>query len=311
MKEDSRYIFAVGRIRALEARLLGSDLLTRLVGSDTDEEAFRVLSETDYKTLRQKSLDEFFYEASEDTVNLLKGLSLDEPLTCILSSRQGFASARVALKSALAGDKMEPKGVRENNTGLSREVADAAKRAEAVFSKSGSWREVDIIFEKEWLRCIHLELKKLGSDFLEELLLRFVDLTNIKSFFRLKVMSAEKVSLANALLDYGSLEKALFISSYEEAVDVFPGKVAHTSYGELVREGEGYLRENNSLARLERRASEHILGFLKKSRYVVSGCEPIIAYLIFKENELRSLRTILTGKQAGIGKDFIKEMIPR
>lgn len=302
MKEDSRYTFAVGKIRALEAKLFGRDIISRLISSDTEEETSRILSETDYKNLKSKNFDEFFRKNLKDTIKMLKNLSLNEPITRILSLRYDFNNARVALKNALAKDG--------GTKGLPRGFADTAKTAEAVFSKNKSWREIDIIFEKEWLRHMYSEVEKLGNDFLRNLLIRFADITNIKTFFRLRAISAEKSLLSNTLLNYGSIQKTLFVEGWEEPQEVFPKKISHTPYSEFVKEGEVFSRENNSLARLERLSSEHILEFLKKCRYVVSGYEPIVAYLIFKENELRSLKIILIGKQAGINNDLIKEMVP-
>ena len=42
------------------------------------------------------------------------------------------------------------------------------------------------------------------------------------------------------------------------------------------------------------------MGFLKTTRYLIAGCQPVIAYLLMKEAEIRTVRMILTGKKNGL-----------
>lgn len=48
---------------------------------------------------------------------------------------------------------------------------------------------------------------------------------------------------------------------------------------------------------------------LKKAKFVPFGLEPLIAYMIAKENDLKTARIILAGKVAGIDKQRIAEKV--
>lgn len=49
--------------------------------------------------------------------------------------------------------------------------------------------------------------------------------------------------------------------------------------------------------------------YLKKAKLISFGPEPIIAYIFAKENEIKAVRIILTGKKNGVDPDIIKERL--
>ena len=52
--------------------------------------------------------------------------------------------------------------------------------------------------------------------------------------------------------------------------------------------------------RLERLCEEHLLGFLRTTRSLAAGPQPVIAYFLMKENEIRTVRMVLTCKNNGL-----------
>ena len=59
----------------------------------------------------------------------------------------------------------------------------------------------------------------------------------------------------------------------------------------------GYLASNKSFLKVEQQCDEHLTGFLKSTVQITAGPQPIIAYLLMKENEIRTVRLILTAKR--------------
>ncbi len=71
------------------------------------------------------------------------------------------------------------------------------------------------------------------------------------------------------------------------------------------------LINNGSFVGFERTGRDLILGHLRKANLIAFGIEPLIAYLLTKENEVRMIRTIMVGKLNNLQPDRIKESLPR
>ena len=70
-----------------------------------------------------------------------------------------------------------------------------------------------------------------------------------------------------------------------------------TLYYELVEAGVNYLVSDKSFLKIEQQCDEHIGGYLSEGMMVTAGSQPVIAYLLLKESEIRKVRLILTAKK--------------
>jgi len=82
-----------------------------------------------------------------------------------------------------------------------------------------------------------------------------------------------------------------------------------TPYYRLVDAGAVYLNSNKSFLKLEQQCEQHLTGFLKSTVQITTGPQPIIAYLLLKENEIRTVRLILTAKKNNLGTKLILDRI--
>jgi V/A-type H+-transporting ATPase subunit C len=69
-----------------------------------------------------------------------------------------------------------------------------------------------------------------------------------------------------------------------------------TPYNRIVETGANYLASNNSFLKAEQQCEEYLTGFLKSTSVITAGPQPVIAFLLLKENEIRTVRLILTAK---------------
>jgi V/A-type H+-transporting ATPase subunit C len=88
------------------------------------------------------------------------------------------------------------------------------------------------------------------------------------------------------------LEKALDIG-YESQGQLF----FVLPYHRVVETGANYLMSDKSFLKIEQQCDEFLTGFLKSTIQITAGPQPIIAYLLMKENEIRDVRLILTAKK--------------
>ena len=60
---------------------------------------------------------------------------------------------------------------------------------------------------------------------------------------------------------------------------------------------------------MEKILDEHFINFINRTRYMAMGVEPVIAWLFYREAEIRNVRLILTSKINGIPNNIIGERL--
>jgi len=58
---------------------------------------------------------------------------------------------------------------------------------------------------------------------------------------------------------------------------------------------------------IEKLFDNKLIEYVKSAKYISYGIEPLAAYLIAKENEIKIARIIMAGKLAGIPSELIRE----
>lgn len=341
MADDARYAYAVGRIRALEIRLLDKSRFESMVSARDAEEALRTLSDTDYgpflpEPKRGRDFEVALNGELKSVLGLVSLLSQDAELTDIFRLRYDFHNLKVFLKlkylqaeegyrpltrparrhfgggyGLMDAGLIEPtklkKIVEEDNyKELPRELRLAAERAIKTFQETHDAQRIALILDGEMSALFYQKTRPNDYSFLRGYFRTDFDLTNIKNFLRVKELRLGKGFFEEIFLEGGSLEKSLFLESSEEPVNNFVSLLSPTPYGALVAEGIKYRQENRSWSELERLADNYLLSYLRRAKYIVFGLEPLIAYLLARENEIKMIRIIMVGKLNGMPEDLIR-----
>jgi len=66
---------------------------------------------------------------------------------------------------------------------------------------------------------------------------------------------------------------------------------------------------NKSFLKTEQQCEQHLTGFLKTTVSITAGPQPLVAYLLMKENEIRMVRLILTAKKNFLDTKLILDRI--
>ena len=103
MSDDTRYAYAVGRIRVLETRLLDKSRLDSLVEARSAEEVLKALADTDYgpflaELKEARGFEEALNGELKNVLRLVSDLSQDAELTDIFRLRYDFHNLKVLLK---------------------------------------------------------------------------------------------------------------------------------------------------------------------------------------------------------------------
>lgn len=328
--DDLRYTYCVGRIRALETRLLSRERLHRMAEAPDAEEVLRALQDTEYAPHLSEIDSVSRYEGilsreRRRVLGLYLDLSLDPPIDEIFLSRFDFHNLKVMLKSAVCEqdfdfvlsdsgripvEELKEIFSEEKYERLPEFLQGAVEEAISSYYSKKDPRLIDLAVDRAQFDFQLNRALAVDNAFVTGLTKLNIDLVNLLIFFRIKWLEEGVGALRDSLLDGGYLERRFLLSVLEEPWEGLPHRFFVTPYLKIVEQGGSYLRQNSSFARLERLCDDHRIGFLQGTKLLSFGVEPLIAYLLAKETEIRSLRMLFVGKLNQIAPALIKERLP-
>jgi V/A-type H+-transporting ATPase subunit C len=325
---DVRYAYAVGRIRALEMRLLGKQRLDRLAEARDMEEALRLLADTVY-AMHLEEVEESGYEAfirneERRLLDLVDSLSLDPETSDILRLIYDFHNLKVSVRERISGRdlghlyvdlaRFEPEIIRaalrsESIEALPGLLLGPASEAVEIYSKSHDLSLVDTIIDKHMYARFLTVATAYGSLFIEALVRAWIDLANVRIFLRARFLKMESRTLPELLIEGGSVRLTDFTEAFGLPLEEVLQRFTFSPYRRVIEQGGLGVEGEESFVPLERATDEHMVSFLRLARYFTFGLEVIVAYGLRKRNELRLLKLVLAAKDRGLGPEAIKERI--
>ncbi|KPL18988.1 MAG: hypothetical protein AMJ92_05320 [candidate division Zixibacteria bacterium SM23_81] len=325
-KDDTRYAYAVGRVRALETKFLTKADFSRLLDAPDFPQALRLLAEMGYPVSEETTDYESVLMAEQrEALLLLEKLSEDEELSTFFRQRYDYHNLKALLKGKHSQQDLEQAYIDmglislenlaqavmgEETRALPERLARAMLAAEAAFAESRSPQDLDVAVDREQYSAMTEALRRMENHFLQTWMTWEVDLLNIKSFLRLRWLEESTRLMERDLLPGGSLDAGFFREIREEPLDTLSQTFMRTPYGKAIAEGISQLKVQKSFAALERSCDDLVIQLLKKSRETSFGVEPLVVYLLLKEFEIRAVRATLVGKLNDLPKEKIKERLP-
>jgi len=329
MARELDFLYASARIKALETKLLGKSTIDRILEADGPEEALKVLSDTDYGSDIaemnniydfEKVLTNSLKRTYKDVADSLK----DDSIIKFFSLKQDYHNLKVLMKGKILGvsgksyiselstislDEME-KLMDEDVTAMVPEtIKNAYRNAMSAYELSQDPQQIDLILDKALYEELYKIVLSTNNDLLRSYFNALVDLTNIKTMFRLIRMKADVRVLERALLPGGTINKETFEKLFSEPVQSIIENFASSPYNHIVEKGLSAWERSNSAAVFERLSDDYLLNMAKKGKYKPFGAETVIGYLIARENEIKNLRILLVGKINRISSEMIKERL--
>ncbi|NLK00723.1 MAG: V-type ATP synthase subunit C [Clostridia bacterium] len=334
--KGAEYAYAVGRIRVLETRLLDEGRLDRMVESSSVDEAFKILGETEYAHMMAEVESVYDFEeilqAELERIHLLmQEINPQAHLTDLISLKYDFHNLKVLLKGkylketgGAMDDLLLPMGTipledlqalifdeefQEDDYELPEEVCRAVEEIAEEFEASGDPQLIDLSLDRTLYEMLVGRAKELKSTVLEELFVREVDLTNIKTFLRVKRMGRDRRFLRRTMLPHGRLPVDLFSDLLDEPLEALAESLEKSQYADLADVLVREWQEKGNVTGFEKLADNMLIDHLRQVKYTTLGLEPLLGYLYAKETEIKNIRIILVGKVNGLPMDEIKERL--
>ena len=324
-KEDWRYTYQSAVVRVLHAQMFTKGFLHDLANAQSFEQAIEMLASTEY-AIGQGSKD--FAEVESmlllkraETRKFFSDLVIDKEIIGFLRTREDFTNMRLALRRKLTDkpigtDYIDDGSVpaeefrdifeQENYAPFPEHMQEAIESAVLAYYQNKNVRDIDYALDVSEAEYRIKRASELGNVFLLSMFRVRIDLTNIRTVLRLKFTESQdrEVFLPGGFIEIERLKHALDIG-YEAIPPLFFA----TPYFEIVESGVHYLTSKKSFLRLEQRCDQYMNEFLMSTFQITAGPQPVIAYFLLKEDEIRRVRLLLTAKKNGLDARLVLDRI--
>ncbi len=323
------YLFGSANIRTLENAIVGRERIEKLLNTKTTDEAWSLLSDWGVNVIRNSEDGKPMRE--ETLLGILKGaydriseLAPDSdalrlwlyPYDCnnLKAAQKAFirgidpASMLFDFGTLAASDivKMVEKGDYE---GLPTNMQESAQKAMDEYAKTKNPQVIDLILDKACWRDMLDCAKASGEAFVLRLVQTRIDLLNAMialRILRMKSGDVGKVLFADAFLEGGNLSferMSECLTNGEDALWAFLYRTNYSVFAEKFAKGDG------ALSTAEKLADNYWMSLVLENKFIPMGLEVMVAFLAAHEYEVKNLRILLSGKEAGIATATIRERI--
>lgn len=326
---DSNFAYAIGRIRAIEKRLIDKGKFDRMIDSKTPEEALKTIAEAGYSETSSILDNVREYESilkleGKRLYALLKDITSDSEVFDIFLLKNDYHNIKVILKSefleieiddnlltwgTIPIEQIKALIIDRNFANLSIYMKESIEDSLDIFSITKDPRQVDLILDRAYFKHILDIARKSGFPYISQLIETMIDTTNIKTYLRIKNLNMSLDLLSRALIPGGMLDNSILLDNLDKSLDELLEKTRKTKYSNLMVDGIADYTIKGNFSKLEKLIDDQIIGIVKKTKYNALGIEPLIGYLVAKETEIKNLRIVMVGKINNIPNEIIRERL--
>jgi V/A-type H+-transporting ATPase subunit C len=332
MADDTRYAYAVARVRGLETRLLDRQWVERLLAEDA-EGALKVLADSAFQESvsdvdRPEGLENGLVRALTETLSTVAALSPEPELIDLFRVRWDFRNLKSLTKAALlklpeeatgqAGEEIGlvdgpgtvalpvlQKALQDDDlTSLPSVLAGAVRAAMDSYRDSNELAGVDREFDLAMWKHHLGTAGESGNEFLVGYFHIEIDIANVKTFVRIKEAGRDRTDLSRAFLPGGTLDLSFFEAHLSEPVDAFARSLEYGRYGALAPVFREWTAERAHL--LELACDNILLNHVERARTIAYGIEPLVAFLLLRQLEIKLVRTAVAAKLDGVPRDEVE-----
>jgi V/A-type H+-transporting ATPase subunit C len=218
-------------------------------------------------------------------------------------------TARQALRPAQVDPDLLYHQIAEHRSdGLPEWVFQAALEAVRRYMIQYDMSAVDAWLDQiAWRRACSLA-EQTGNRFLTGWLCRKIDLINLEMLLRTRTMRAGRELLGNALLTGGSVQVQHVLDLYGESKDAIVAFYARTPYASLAEQCQNYELKDQA-ARYGLLADNLLMAHVRSARWIISGPEVPLAWVLARQTEIKNVRIILTCLRNGLPKAQARDLM--
>lgn len=307
--------YAVAKIRAKEAGLLDSNGYLRLKQSRNTKEFVKLLAEYGYSS--DDDFDRILSDELEETYEYVKEAAKSDNLLYPFLLKYDLFNIGVYMKAELSGQNNSQNlpfkkcgnfdisvltsCLRENKKGIiPDELMKYFSEAKEIYLNTGDISTAQIYLDKHGYEYILKCIKETKSEFVKNYFMTDADIKNLTFAFRLKRIDSNEL-IKSLLINGGYVEETKIIKAFHSSTadlkEVFSKSLSAKSLDEAFEA----FSQNKPLKEISEILKENLKNLTARTKLTAFGADPIIAYVLNKESEIKNLRslyyTILSKKQ--------------
>lgn len=321
------YIYASGKIKALEPKLLSTTDIERMVDAPDIDAAFKVLNDTDYSdnllevtpiNYRQALSDDYLqlYNLLKDLIpdkNLFKLIFIDRDIINIkLLFKQKYFDIDVTdhLKENCVYSPSDLKSyiLEGGISDLDDDAKNLVNSIKAELAEEETPARISAVITKQYFVLLKKLARKVGNGLVDNFVTSQIDTANLKILLRAKRLNLESKIFINQLIADGNIKLYDLITAFEEDIKLIRPQISQ-HYDEAVVKSFDQFLEDDLLFNFEKELEDYKTKTLNKVKFVAYGPEVILAYHNAKQNAIANIRIIMTGKFNNISTEEIKKTL--
>lgn len=316
---DTKYTYAVARIRALEVSLFSASTIEQLLACRDYESCIRFLQEKGWgDTDLPADADAILSREQEKIWETISELHVDMKAFEVLSYANRFHNLKAAVKEVctgksganifyegtpVSGEEMVRIIKEKDYKALPENMQAAAEEAVETLLHSRDGQLCDVIIDRAALEAIRDAGKASPDAIIRDYAESTVAVSDIKIAVRASRTGKSLEFMKRAMADCGSLNTDALAHAALAGTDAVVEYLGGSGYAE----GAQALKESPSA--FERWCDNRIIQTIKPQKTNPFSIGPLVAYVIARENEIKTVRIILTCRQNGLPDDSIRERI--
>lgn len=317
---DKNYTYAVARIRSMETSLFSSSVIEQLMAVKTWAGCLDFLREKGWGSGNLNETAEELLEAEEEkaqkTVRELLGGN--DRILLVFSYQKLYHNLKAAIKKTASpdfpgelyydgcgidGTEMERIVAEKDFKALPEHMQNAAREAYETFLHTGDGQACDIMIDRAALEAIYSEGRKSGEPVLMAYAESITAVADIKIAVRAQKTGKSLEFMRQSMAPCESLNTERLSMAALSGISAICEYLEGTAY----REGAEALKESASA--FERWCDNQLIESIKPQKSNPFSAGPLAAYLLARENEIKTVRIILTGKLNNLPEEAIRERI--
>jgi len=315
---ENQYIYSVARIRCHELTLLSGVFIDQLLAAKTYADARKLLADRAWGNGAEGSDEALLSAEHAKTWDLIREVGGDLSDFRVLLYPNDFHNLKAAVKETCTKNRhadtfltpgtVEPelieKAVAEQKYELLPEMMrDTAERAFQLLLHTGDAQQCDILIDREALLAVGRAAQESGNAMLRKYAELTIALTDLKIAVRAVKIGKKEEFLKKALAPCRSLDMDALMTAAGQGLDALYGQILLTEY----RDAVGQLK--TSMSAFERWCDNQVMELIRPELYDPCTIAPLAAYILARENEIKMVRIILSGRQNGLSEQSIRERV--
>lgn len=316
----TKYTYAVARIRALEVSLLTNAVIEQLLACKSAEQALQLLVEKGWGDLTAGTLDadEVLNKEEEKMWQTIREVAPDMHVFDVLSLPKLYHNLKAAIKEVctevenknifyddceISGEEMFALVQNKEFDKLPGNMPTTAREAFDTLLHTRDGQLCDLIIDRATLEAMLEAGKKSGEKIIEEYAQTAVAIADIKIAVRSQKTGKNAEFMKKAMVNCSEIN----VDQLTQAALAGAEEIAQYLEGTSYREGADALRISPSA--FERWCDNKMTDSMRSQKYESFSVGPLLAYLLARQNEIKTVRIILTGKQNEFPDEAIRERI--